>query len=110
MEPPADAEGRAPADVWRWGATSPFGDWPHMDSIARAMKRAPAMRLLIRTGLFDLTTTIGAARHAVRQSAWPRERVRTAGYAGGHMMYSVEASLRELSRDLRDFVRSTPVT
>ncbi|MFI9837269.1 S10 family peptidase [Nonomuraea sp. NPDC051941] len=110
MEPPADAEGRAPADVWRWGATSPFGDWPYMDSIARAMTRAPAMRLLICTGLFDLTTTIGAARHAVRQSAWPRERVRTAAYAGGHMMYSVEASLRELSGDLRDFVKSAPVT
>ncbi|MFI7229391.1 hypothetical protein ACIBO5_39770 [Nonomuraea angiospora] len=69
MEPPVDAGGRAPADVWRWGATSPYGDWPYMDSLARAMRRAPAMRLLICTGLFDLTTTIGAARHAVRQSA-----------------------------------------
>ncbi|MBP2329240.1 carboxypeptidase C (cathepsin A) [Kibdelosporangium banguiense] len=99
----------AAANSWIWGqATSPFGDWPYMAELSTAMAKLPEMRLLICTGAFDLSTTMGAAEHAVNQSTWPVDRVRTETYAGGHMMYSIEASLRQLTDDLREFIRPRP--
>lgn len=89
---------------WDWGGTSPFSDWPYMESIRKAMIKKPDLRIVVSAGYYDLTTTIGASEYAIAQSGWPRERVRMAHYEGGHMAYSVEKSLKEMMDDVRALI------
>lgn len=90
---------------WDYGpSTSPFGDWPYGQPIGELFARQPGFRLFVGNGYYDTQTTIGAMDYLVDQSGWPRERVRTASYEGGHMPYTVEASLRRLSGDVRAMV------
>lgn len=89
---------------WKWGATSPFSDWPFMQLISTAMDENPEFRVLVGNGIHDTSTTIGAAEYAVNQSGWPIERTRLEYYVGGHMAYSIDDSLKELTDDVRDFV------
>jgi carboxypeptidase C (cathepsin A) len=89
---------------WKWGATTPFGDWPYMESIKDVMSRNPGFRVIVGVGLHDLTTTTGASEYALAQSDWPKDRVRLCRYEGGHMAYTVEKSLKELMADVRALI------
>lgn len=89
---------------WRWGSTSPFGDWPYMASISDALSRNPSLRVIIGTGYYDLLTTTGVADYAFAQSGWPKDRVRIIRYEGGHMAYTVEKSLKKMMDDVRALV------
>lgn len=100
-----DSPVRAGLDSWRWGAASPFGNWPYGASLAKAMELAPRLRLAIGVGYQDTLTTTGASEYAIAQSRWPRERTGIYYYQGGHMAYTIEASLRKLAADLRGFVK-----
>lgn len=99
-----DSPVRGGLDAWRWGAASPFGNWPYGDSVARAMELAPKLRLAIGVGYEDTLTTTGASEYAIAQSRWPTARTGIYYYPGGHMAYTIESSLRKLSGDLRSFV------
>jgi carboxypeptidase C (cathepsin A) len=99
--PAAEVQG---FDGWRWGATSPFGDWPYMASISDVMAKNPEFRVIIGTGYYDLLTTTGVAEYALAQSGWPKERAQMAYYDGGHMAYTVEKSLKKMMDDVRAFV------
>ena len=90
---------------WSYGAAdSPFSDWPFMASVEHEGERNSCFRLFVGTGLFDLTTTIGAADYLLAQSDLAPERVTSKTYDGGHMFYSDPASREALLRDLRRFV------
>ncbi|MDE1181877.1 hypothetical protein [Paraburkholderia sp.] len=91
-------------DAWRWGATSPFGDWRYGASIADAMHARPALRLVVGVGYHDTLTTWGATRYAIRQSDWPLDRVTFRGYFGGHLAYTVESSLAAMMQDVREWI------
>jgi carboxypeptidase C (cathepsin A) len=94
---------------WAYGpSTSPFSDWPFGAWLADAMKAEPAMRLLIGTGLYDTTTTIGAADHLVAHTDFPRDRVITRRYEGGHMAYTNPEALKSITGDIRAFIRVNP--
>ncbi|MEU6408170.1 hypothetical protein [Microbispora sp. NPDC046933] len=98
---------RTAGDVehWRWNAsTSPFADWPYGHALTEAMTVLPELRVFVGTGMHDLSTTVGAAEHAAAQCGWPAGRVRLERYPGGHMMYSIESTLRDLAADLRAFI------
>jgi carboxypeptidase C (cathepsin A) len=69
------------------------------------LEKNPRARVQVTAGYFDTMTTSGASRYLVDQAAWPRERVELFFYHGGHMAYSIEASARQMSADLRSFVR-----
>ena len=100
VSPKGDLEG------WRWDGTGtqPFADWPYMNLLTEVFNSNPGFRLMICNGWQDTQTTVGAALLARDQSGWPPSRVSTHFYQGGHMAYSVEASLKELTQDLRSFV------
>lgn len=100
-----DSPVRGGLDGWRWGAASPFGNWPYGDSLAKAMESAPRLRLAIGVGYEDTLTTTGASEYAIAQSRWPLARTGIHYYPGGHMAYTIEASLRKLTGDLRGFVQ-----
>ena len=86
---------------WKWGGTTPFSDWPYMESIRKAMVKNPDLHVVAAAGYYDLTTTTGATEYAIAQSGWPKDRVRLELYEGGHMAYTMEKSLKELMDDVR---------
>jgi carboxypeptidase C (cathepsin A) len=87
---------------WDWGPNkTPFGDWPYAKLLSEVMQKNPKFRVLVGNGYYDTQTTIGAMDYLVSQVDWPTDRVAKAYYQGGHMFYSVEASLRKLSEDIR---------
>lgn len=101
---------RSSADIgginaWNWGRnTSPFGDWPYMAWIREVMDVNPDFRVVMGHGHHDTATTTGASDYAIAQSGWPLARVRSVHYIGGHMPYTIEASLAQFADDLRTFV------
>lgn len=93
---------------WEWAANkTPFLDWPYVGQLKSAMEANPGMKLFVANGYFDTQTTIGAMDYLVAQSGFPKERVETHYYWGGHMFYTVEASLKALTGDLRHFVQAS---
>jgi hypothetical protein len=68
------------------------------------MDKNPGFRLLVGNGWTDTQTTVGAMDYLVSQAGWPRSRVRTATYRGGHMPYTIEASLKRFTDDVRALV------
>lgn len=90
---------------WHYGAgDSPFNDWPFMARLEAAMAQLPALRLFVGTGIYDLTTTTGAADYLFAQSSLPAARYRNVRYPAGHVAYSDDASWAMLMRDLRAFL------
>lgn len=68
------------------------------------MAANPRFRLMLGTGVFDTTTTIGAARYLADQAAYPRERIVLKEYEGGHMTYSNPDARTAMAQDLRAFI------
>jgi len=97
-------------DGWGWGASTPFSDWRFGKPLADAMMQNPALRLVVGVGYHDTFTTYGAARYAIDQSEWPLDRVAFRAYFGGHMAYTVDASLVAMARDVRDWVTGTAMS
>ncbi|WP_210163257.1 S10 family peptidase [Niveispirillum irakense] len=94
-----------PTGEWDYGgAPSPFTDWPFMAPVEAAMRDDPEFRLFVGTGLYDLTTTIGAADYLRAQSTGPADRMMFTRYAAGHVAYSDDASWRQFLADVRHFL------
>ncbi len=90
---------------WAYGGgDSPFADWPFSQSIERAMASDPRFRLFIATGLYDLTTTVGAADYLVAHMQADRSRIVNRRYRAGHMTYSDDAARKALASDIRAFL------
>jgi len=96
----------APGDGdWRYGSgDSPFNDWPFMARLEQAMAAEPDLRLFVGAGLYDLTTTVGAADYLFAQSSLAPARYRNRRYPAGHVAYSDDMSWAMLMRDLRGFL------
>lgn len=98
-----------PEGQWSYGgADSPFADWPFMASFERHAQSNRCLRLFVGTGMFDLTTTIGAADYLFAQSDLPADRWRNETYPGGHVFYSDEAAREKLIADLDEFIADDP--
>jgi carboxypeptidase C (cathepsin A) len=93
---------------WRWDGTgtSPFADWPYMSLLSEVFTVNPHFRVMVANGWQDTQTTVGAAQLALNQSGWPSDRASLHFYQGGHMAYTIEASLRQLDEDVRQFLTS----
>ena len=86
------------------GAGGPFNDYDYPAMIGEAFAANPKFRLMIGTGIYDLTTTVGPARYLVAQGYFPAGRVSQKTYEGGHMAYTNEAALEAFTSDVRAFV------
>ena len=108
--PMSDYRDYAPgsSETWTWGRTSgiggPFDDYDYQAEISKAFKANPRFRLMIGTGIYDLTTTVGPARYLVAKSDYPAERVIQRQYEGGHMAYTNAPALKAFTADIRAFV------
>ena len=75
-----------------------------------AMKRNPAMRVLVQQGYYDLATPHFASEYVVEHMKLTdeqRERIDFEYYEAGHMMYVHEPSLKKFKEDLARFVGET---
>ncbi len=107
--PAANYRGQAPdSNTWTWSGTlgpgGPFLDYDYQARISPAFAANPKFRLMIGTGIYDLTTTVGPARYMVTKSEWPRERVFQRQYVGGHMAYTHVTSHKAFTDDIRAWV------
>jgi carboxypeptidase C (cathepsin A) len=108
--PAADYRSGAPDTIanWNWSRTAgiggPFDDYNYQAQLSRAFAANPRFRLMIGTGIYDLTTTVGPARYLVAKSDYPAERVTLRQYEGGHAAYTNEPALRAFSDDVRTWV------
>lgn len=78
------------------------------EDLRRAMARNPALQVFVGSGYYDLATPYFAAEYTVDHLGFdPRyaERVTTAYYESGHMMYIRRADREKLKADLAAFLR-----
>ncbi len=94
---------------WKWGEQGD-GKYPEVISPLRsAMNRNRRMRVLVASGYYDLATPFCAAEWTfdhMQLDAELRGNVSFKRYEAGHMMYVHEPSIRQLRKDLGDFVES----
>ena len=87
---------------WDYGPGGP--EAAHTADLAAAMRRNPAMRLLVASGYYDLATPFAAAEHALSHAEMPLERVEFRTYESGHMAYLGVQPAEAFMKDLRAFV------
>lgn len=85
------------------GVSIPFNFAPDM---ATAMRRNPAMRLMIGTGFYDLVTPLGTAEYTVDHHGIPRGRTLMREYPSGHMTYIGAVARAMTAGDVRAFLTS----
>ena len=76
------------------------------DSLAEAMTANPYLKLFVAEGWYDLATPPLAMDYTLDQLPLPpqrRENITVKRYAGGHMMYVHEPSLKEMREHLVDW-------
>jgi carboxypeptidase C (cathepsin A) len=71
--------------------------------LASAMRRNPAMRLLVMAGYYDLVTPAGEAAYVLHHSGLPDDRTEMKLYESGHMVY-LGGTIRKVADDIRKFV------
>jgi carboxypeptidase C (cathepsin A) len=64
----------------------------------------PELRIFVASGYHDMLTTPWGAEWAMSQSQVPARQVTLRHYEGGHMMYLLEPTFKELAEDMREFV------
>ena len=77
------------------------------DNLRSALQKNPAMRVLFASGYYDLATPYLGAKYTVDHldlSPQLQQNVSETFYAGGHMMYHHQESLRQLDADVSAFI------
>ncbi len=90
---------------WNWnrGEAQGNGFASTSDDLARALRRNTHLRVLVASGRYDLGTPYSASDWSLAQLDAPAEvlaRVEHHYYDAGHMMYTRQADLEKLERDL----------
>jgi carboxypeptidase C (cathepsin A) len=90
---------------WNWNRGEQKGNGYACTSpdLSRALRRNPHLRVLVASGHYDLGTPYSATDWSLAQLDVPAElltRVQHHYFDAGHMMYTREADMRKLKRDL----------
>jgi carboxypeptidase C (cathepsin A) len=91
--------------AWNWNRGDARGNQYACTSpdLARALRRSAHLRVLVASGRYDLGTPYSATDWSLAQLDVPPEvhaRIEHRYYDAGHMMYTREADLTRLKRDL----------
>jgi carboxypeptidase C (cathepsin A) len=91
--------------AWNWNRGDGHGNQYACTSpdLARALRRCAHLRVLVASGRYDLGTPYSATDWTLAQLDVPSEvrvRIEHRYYDAGHMMYTREADLTRLKRDL----------
>ncbi len=103
----------APRADWtgqRWNNNPGRGNGNVALDLADAMQRVPTMRVFVAQGYFDLVTPYFAGDYAVshmRLEPALRRNVVFGYYAAGHSMYTEKPVLKQMFRDVGEFIKNT---
>lgn len=91
--------------AWNWNRGEDKGNsfCSTSDDLARALRRNTHLKVLVASGRYDLGTPYSASNWSLAQLDAPPEvlaRVEHHYYDAGHMMYTRQADLEKLERDL----------
>jgi carboxypeptidase C (cathepsin A) len=81
-----------------------------VEDLRSAMARNPFLKVLVANGYYDFATPFAATEYTFDHLGMEpsyRARVSLKYYEGGHMMYIHPTLLRQLKRDIADFVQET---
>jgi carboxypeptidase C (cathepsin A) len=100
---------------WNWNRGEQKGNAFASTSpdLSRALRRNPHLRVLVASGHYDLGTPYSATDWSLAQLDVPSEllaRVTHRYYDAGHMMYTREADMRKLKRDLAAWLEPDEAT
>jgi carboxypeptidase C (cathepsin A) len=90
---------------WSWNRDNKFADTS--ESLRRAFARNPYMRVFIASGYYDFATPYFATSYTLSHLGLDpvlRDRVSTAQYEAGHMMYIDGGQLAKLRKDVDAFI------
>ena len=95
---------------WNWNRGEQKGNGFASTSpdLSRALRRNPHLRVLVASGHYDLGTPYSASDWSLAQLDVPSEvlaRVEHHYYDAGHMMYTREADMLKLKRDLATWLK-----
>lgn len=71
--------------------------------LATAMRRTPALRVLVASGYYDMVTTPASAENQIKRGGLPLDRVTFKNYESGHMLY-LGGTASTFAEDIRMFV------
>lgn len=96
---------------WRWRTVPDSEYWEPMPvntapDLGETMRRNTAMKVMVACGYYDLITPFFDAEYTFARNGIVTERVEMNYYEGGHMMYTHEPDLIQLSKDIREFMTS----
>ena len=80
----------------------------HQPDLSRALRRNPHLRVFVASGRYDLGTPYSATDWSLAQLDVPPDvltRVEHHYYDAGHMMYTREADMMKLKRDVAAWLR-----
>ena len=74
--------------------------------IGKALRENSGLKVLVAQGYYDFATPFFAAEYALSRTGIPQDRIRYTYYGSGHMMYVRDEDRRQLSADVRSFIRA----
>lgn len=94
---------------WRWRTVSDSLYWEPMPvntapDLGETMRRNTTMKVMVACGYYDLITPFFDAEYTFARNGIVKDRVDMKYYEGGHMMYTHEPDLIQLSKDIREFI------
>jgi carboxypeptidase C (cathepsin A) len=94
---------------WRWRTVPDTQYWEPMPvntapDLGETMRRNTAMKVMVASGYYDLITPFFDAEYTFARNGIVNERVQMKYYEAGHMMYTHQPDLIQLSKDIREFI------
>jgi carboxypeptidase C (cathepsin A) len=90
---------------WRIGGRDSNAYLTVAPYIGKAMRENSGLKVLVAQGYYDFATPFFAAEYALSRPGIPQDRIRYTYYGSGHMMYVRDQDRRQLSADVRSFIR-----
>ena len=96
-----------PGSQWNWSEGG--RGWPAYVNVTprlgQAMRENDDLRVLLASGWYDLATPFFGAETSLYKNGIVLDRVDFTYYEAGHMMYLVSDEAKNLSEDVRNFIR-----
>ena len=73
--------------------------------LGTALRENSGLRIFVGQGYYDFATPFFGAEYSLSRAGIPQDRIVYKYYDAGHMMYVREEDRRQLSADIRDFIR-----
>lgn len=72
--------------------------------LSTAQRQNPSFRIFIANGYYDLATPFFASEYSFSRNGFDQSRIEMKYYEAGHMMYIHHPSLKQLAKDMRNFL------